>query len=165
MSEHLHERAPLRSISVWLATGVGVGFVPVAPGTFGAVWGLLVAWALSGTAWWWQALAIFALAAAGVPICTRAVRRLGRGHDPGCIVWDELASVPMTFFLVPCDRPSVVLFGFALNRLFDISKPPPARRLERLPEGLGVMADDWAAGLYSGIVLHAVLWANRAGLV
>lgn len=139
--------------------------MPIAPGTFGAAWGLLVAWAMSGTPWWWQALAILTLAAAGIDLCTKAVRQLGRGHDPACIVWDELTSVPITFFLVPCDRLSVVLLGFALNRLFDISKPPPARQLERLPGGLGVMADDWAAGLYSAIVLHAAVWANPAGLL
>jgi phosphatidylglycerophosphatase A len=151
-------------LAVWLATGFGVGFVPVAPGTFGSAWGLLAAWWLSSTAWWWQVLAIVLLAAAGIPLCSLAVRRLGRGHDPGCIVWDEIASVPITFFLVPCDRPAILVVGFVLHRLFDISKLPPARQLERLPGGLGVMADDWAAGLYSSLVLHLLMWLSPAGL-
>lgn len=157
--------APLRSLAVWLATGLGVGFVPLAPGTFGAAWGLAIAWGLSAAAWWWQALAIAALGAAGIPLCARAAGQLGRGQDPGCVVWDEIASVPITFFLVPCDRLEVLGLGFVLNRLFDIAKPPPARQLERLPGGWGVMADDWAAGLYSALVLHGAIWLNPGGLL
>ena len=106
-----------------------------------------------------QVAAIVALCLVGIPICTHAVHRLG-GKDPGCVVWDEMASLPITFFLVPLEawsNPGIVLTGFILNRVFDISKPPPARQLERLPEGLGVMADDWAAGIYSCLTLHALL--------
>ncbi len=51
----------------------------------------------------------------------------------------------------------MLIVGFALHRLFDISKVPPARQLEQLPEGLGIMADDWAAGVYSCLALHAIL--------
>jgi phosphatidylglycerophosphatase A len=83
---------------------------------------------------------------------------LGNVKDPGCIVLDEIASLPITFFLVPMNSWIVVAAGFALHRLFDISKPPPARQLERLPEGLGIMADDWAAGVYSNLVLHALIY-------
>ncbi len=107
-----------------------------------------------------QAVLILILAATGVPLCTHAVRRLNR-KDPGCVVWDEIASLPITFFLIPADlmwSPTVLLAGFALHRVFDITKPPPARQLERLPDGLGVMADDWAAAVYSCLVLHGLLW-------
>ena len=71
---------------------------------------------------------------------------------------DEIASLPITFFLVPIDSVGVAAAGFALHRLFDISKPPPIRQIERLPAGLGVMADDWMAGVYSCVALHALLW-------
>ncbi len=128
------------------------------------MWGLPLAWAISllpNIAW--QLLVIVAVCIAGIPICTIAARKLGGLKDPGCIVLDEIASLPITFFLVPHEllsRPLVLLIGFALHRLFDITKPPPARQLERLPEGLGIMADDWAAGAYSCLALHAILWTG-----
>ena len=71
---------------------------------------------------------------------------------------DEIASVPITFYLIDDWSWLAVLAGFLLHRLFDITKPPPARQLERLPKGLGIMADDWMAGLYSNLALRLVLW-------
>jgi phosphatidylglycerophosphatase A len=143
-----------------LATGLGLGFSPIAPGTVGALAGLPLAWAIAQLpAIALQLATIVGLALIGIPLCTHAVRRLGR-KDPGCVVWDEIASLPITFFLVPVElwsRPGTVLIGFSLSRVFDILKPPPARQLERLPEGLGVMADDWAAGVYSCLAFHALL--------
>jgi len=153
-----------RHPAVFLATGFWAGRMPVAPGTFGALWGLPLAWAISLiSSEWIQALVIVAICAAGVPICTAAARRMGGKKDPGAIVLDEIASLPITFFLVPHEawrQPLIVLIGFALHRLFDITKIPPARQLERLPTGLGIMADDWAAGVYSCLVLHAILWTG-----
>ncbi len=144
-----------------LATGFGLGFSPIAPGTAGALAGLPLAWGIAHLPWLGlQVATILAVSAFGIPLCTDAVRRLGR-KDPGCVVWDEIASLPITFFLVPLElwsQPAVVLLGFVLNRVFDILKPPPARQLEQLREGLGVMADDWAAGVYSCLVLHACLF-------
>lgn len=144
---------------VALATGGWVGFIPWAPGTFGTLVGLPLAWGLSrlGTAGMAAATAVICLA--GVPICTRAARRLGGLKDPGSIVLDEIASVPITFFAIGEWSWLSVLAGFALHRLFDITKPPPTRQLERLPEGLGIMADDWMAGVYSNLALRLLLWA------
>jgi phosphatidylglycerophosphatase A len=152
--------------AVFFATGGWVGLLaPFAPGTFGALWGLLLAWGLSRipgdslVAATVQGLAILAVAAIGVPLCTAAARRLG-GKDPQMIVWDEIPSVPMTFFLVPpelMNRPVVLAAGFLLNRFFDIVKVPPAKQMERLPEGLGIMADDWVAGVYALLALRVLL--------
>ena len=143
-----------------LAMGLGLGRSPIAPGTVGTLGGLPLVWAVAHLPHVvLQLAAIAGLGLVGVPLCTYAVRRLG-SKDPGCVVWDEIASLPITFFLVPSQqwsRPSVLIAGFLLNRLFDISKIPPARQLERLPEGWGVMADDWAAGVYSCLALHALL--------
>ena len=110
--------------------------------------------------WWGELAAIVALFVVGVPLCTAAVKRLGGKKDPGCIVFDEIASLPITFFLVPMTEPLVVLAGFALHRLFDITKPPPARQLESLPDGLGIMADDVIAGIYSNLALRRN-WRKR----
>jgi len=157
-------RGAWRHPAVFVATGFWSGRMPIAPGTFGALWGLPLAWAIGFIdGRWIQALVIIAICAAAVPICTAAARLLAGQKDPGAIVLDEIASIPITFFLVPHEawrQPVVLLIGFALHRLFDITKIPPAKQLERLPTGLGIMADDWAAGVYSCLVLHAILWTG-----
>jgi len=154
-----------RSWATWLATGLGVGLaVPFAPGTFGTLWGIPLAFAIQCLPTWYaQVLAIAVLFVLGIPLCTRAARELGM-KDPGPVVWDEIVTLPITFFLVPLYSYSigwllgVVGLGFALHRLFDITKIPPARQLERLPTGLGIMADDLAAGIWSCLALHGLLW-------
>ena len=153
--------------AIWLATGLGFGFSPFAPGTVGSLWGLALAWGTGQIpalgplpAWSIQAIVAVAVCVAGIPLCTLAVRQMGGVKDPGAIVFDEIASFPITFFLVsPANLNCVGVLGcgFVLNRIFDILKPPPARQLESLPEGLGIMADDWIAGLYSCLCLHAVI--------
>jgi phosphatidylglycerophosphatase A len=126
------------------------------------VLGSLLAWGigfLPGIGW--QSLVIGALLLVGVPLCTAAGRSLGRGKDPGAIVWDEIVTVPMVFLFVPMLNWKVALAGFALHRLFDITKPPPARQLEALPDGLGVMADDVVAATYAGAALYFIAWLDR----
>lgn len=145
-----------QSIVVWLATGFGIGLRVPAPGTAGAAIGSLLAWSISylpGVAW--QLLMIVALNLAGIPLCTRAGLALGGKKDNQAIIWDEIASVPIVFLLTPIAGWAVVFLGFALHRLFDITKPPPARQLERLPGGLGVMADDWIAAVFACLTLWA----------
>ncbi len=151
----------LASPAFFLATGGGIGLLGVAPGTLGTLWGIPLTLAihqLPGTAL--QACSLLLLAAMGIPICTAAARRLRR-KDPGAVVWDEIASLPITFFFVPAEQissPWILLTGFILHRIFDISKPPPCRQLEALPDGLGIMADDWVAGIYSCGILHMLLF-------
>ncbi len=147
-----------QGVIVFLATGTWLGLVPFAPGTVGALWGLPLAWGVGKLPELWQFAAIVALAVVGIGLCTAAARRMGGLKDPGSIVFDEIASLPITFFLVPMDSFGVVAAGFALHRLFDITKPPPARAFERFPTGLGIMADDWIAGLYSNGMLRLLLW-------
>jgi phosphatidylglycerophosphatase A len=154
---------PRASLAVWLAVGLGAGWAPKAPGTWGTLLGLPLAWAIHQTGLFWQIAAIVALALLGAPICTIAARRLGGQKDPGAIVLDEIASLPIVFLgvdLVGFSGRTLVmlLVGFGLHRLFDITKPPPVRHLERLPDGWGVMADDTAAAAYACLTLHALLW-------
>jgi phosphatidylglycerophosphatase A len=151
-------------LATLLATGLGVGLARFAPGTFGALWGLPLAWACGWLPPVAQAAAIVVLFLASVPVCTAAARHLG-GKDPGAIVLDEIASLPVVFFMVPADdwNWKLALAGFLLHRIFDITKPPPARQLERLPEGLGIMADDFAAAVYAGLSLRLVLWSGVIG--
>jgi phosphatidylglycerophosphatase A len=149
-------------LSVWLATGFGVGLFAPAPGTFGAAIGSLLAWGItyipghSGQLAWGQLAAILLLLAIGIPLCTAAGNALGGKKDNQAIIWDEITTVPLVFLFVPLANWKTLLAGFVLHRLFDITKPPPARQLEQLPEGLGVMADDVIAALYAALTLYLV---------
>jgi phosphatidylglycerophosphatase A len=155
--------------AVWLATGLGVGLVTRAPGTVGGLWGIPLALAiLQFPSVWMQIAVIGVICMAGIPLCSHAVADLGGKKDPGSIVFDEIASVPIVFLFLPAQRIAsgsisqawlTVAIGYALHRFFDILKPPPTRRLERLPSGLGIMADDWMAGIYACLVLNALMWA------
>jgi phosphatidylglycerophosphatase A len=120
---------------------------------------LPVAWATSqlpGIGW--QLAAIAALFAIGVPITTIANRSLGAAKDHQAIVFDEVASMPVVYLLVPLTNWKVGVLGYVLHRLFDITKPPPARQLERLPDGWGIMADDFMAAVFAALSLAAVAW-------
>jgi phosphatidylglycerophosphatase A len=154
--------APHR-IAMWLATGLGLGLVAPAPGTFGtAVWGLPFAWAVAQIPGFAAQLCVIVAALVfGVPLCTAAGRALGGETDNQAIIWDEIATTPVVFLLVPLTNWRIALAGFLLHRAMDITKPPPARQLEALPEGLGVMADDVMAAIYGCILLTCLAWAAR----
>jgi len=100
---------------------------------------------------------IFFSIALGVPAATIAARESGR-HDPGFVVIDEVAGQWITLLFSPADwRHGIV--ALILFRLFDITKPFPIRRLERLPAGWGIVFDDVAAGLYAlGVASLLRLW-------
>jgi phosphatidylglycerophosphatase A len=142
------------------ATGLGIGFVPFAPGTWGTLWGVLIAWGLSHLALWQALAALAVVVALGVPICGRAARILGK-DDPGAVVYDEFAALPLALLTVPLTWTSAAL-GFVLFRVLDVVKLWPAQRLERLHGGWGIMADDLAAAVYAG----AALWLiARSGVL
>ncbi len=158
-------KKPKMTLAVLLATGLGVGLKGPMPGTVGALWGLPIAWAIAQTETLlllgpadrlpFQSLMIGLLVLLGVPICTKAGKDLGNKKDNQAIVWDEFATVPMVFLFVPLTTWSwpLAITGFILHRIFDISKIPPAKQLEELPEGYGVMLDDVSAGMYGAFAL------------
>lgn len=145
-----------------LATGCGIGYAPRAPGTFGSLLGVLLVWLLQ-----WLALSpvvhvvvAVALLLVGVPICSRAAMLFGR-EDPPQVVYDEIAAFLIVFAVTKLTPVSAAI-GFGWFRLFDIAKPWPIRRLERLPRGWGVMADDALAGVFAGAALWGSLWVIGA---
>lgn len=149
--------------AVWLATGLGVGLISPAPGTIGALWGLPLSWGISYLpGFWWRLLAILAVNLLGIPLATAAGRALGGKKDNQAICCDEFASMPIVFLIMPLASWKIGLAGFLLHRVLDITKPPPARQLERLPDGLGVMADDWIASIYASLILAALAWLDNA---
>ena len=151
-----HSKSPVAALLV--ASVGGVGYIPVAPGTFGSAAGLLVWWAV-GDAPLAQAAAIVALFALGAWSGTVAEHHFGR-TDPGQVVIDEVMGMLVTLFLNPVGWAGAI-GAFFLFRLFDVAKPYPADRLERLPGGVGVMADDGMAAVYANLVLRLILFVVR----
>ena len=137
-----------------VATALGVGYVPFAPGTFGSAVGLLL-WAALPSSPAIQGIAIVAIFVMGSWSGSVAERHFGR-IDPGQVVVDEVAGMLVTLFLVRVGWLGA-FGGFLLFRIADIVKPYPANRLERLPGGLGIMADDVMAGIYANVVLRLTL--------
>jgi phosphatidylglycerophosphatase A len=146
-----------------LGTGLGVGFSRLVPGTVGTLWGLPLVWGLDQLGLWVavRLLICVVLFIVGVPICARAAKVLGK-DDPGAVVFDEVAALPLVFLIIPLDELDVtaMVAGFLWFRLFDITKPWPVRFFDRWHGGLGIMADDTAAALYAA----AALWLTVQAL-
>lgn len=138
-----------------LATGFGSGFGPIAPGTWGSLPGLAFGWGLERLAGRWAVVAgaaFFALA--GVWAAGRAEALLGE-KDPGCVVVDEIAGQLVALLFLPTTA-GVLVAAFLIFRILDVLKPWPARRLEALRGGSGIMADDLMVGLYANLILHGL---------
>lgn len=143
--------------AVFLATVAYCGYFPVAPGTVGSAAGLIVYLLV----WWAQSRVVeVALIAAvfvvGTWAATHAERYFG-GIDPGPVVIDEVLGQLVTFAFIPVGWHAAIV-GFVLFRIYDVIKPYPANRLEKFHGGLGIMADDAAAGVYANITLRILMW-------
>jgi phosphatidylglycerophosphatase A len=136
------------------ATFFGIGRIPVASGTVASLVALLFGWWFALLGGWHAILALSITAfVAGIWACGVHARTLGV-KDPSDCVLDEfagqwLAMVPLAAMGLLLDFPALLLC-FALFRVLDIAKPWPISRLERLPGGLGIMADDMLAGAVAG---------------
>ena len=164
-------------ISLAIATAFGLGYLPKAPGTWGSLAGILIysltqfyfpLKAIPGAhiqlidrVMWaaWTGLPItIVIALVGVWSATRAAEFSGK-KDPQFVVIDEVSGQHITYlFSLTLLDWKYLLLGFILFRVFDIWKPFPARQAESLPGGLGIMADDWIAGIYAALGL----WIARA---
>lgn len=131
-----------------------MGYIPFAPGTFGSAAGLLL-WALLPASPLVHLVCILALFVLGSWSASVAERHFGR-TDPGQVVIDEVMGMLITLFMNPVGGWGV-LGAFLFFRIADIIKPYPANRLERLPGGVGVMADDAMAAIYANVALRAIL--------
>jgi phosphatidylglycerophosphatase A len=143
--------------AVWCATGLMVGKIPVAPGTFGTVAGIPLCLLLGSMTAPMALAALTAFVVLAVWAADRGARVLA-ARDPGCIVIDEMAGILVTLWGLPTDG-VVLAAGFVLFRLLDVTKPFPIRRLEKLPGGLGIVADDLAAGVAANLLLRIGLAA------
>ncbi len=166
----------MERLILWLARGFGVGLIPFAPGTFGSVVGILwFALLLQSASLWIYLGGIVVGFALSVWACGAAEKILKR-TDPGSVVLDEIAAVPVcfaSFVAVPLVRHGSwvapqelftspgwwnVIAVFVLFRLFDIVKPWPIYQSQKLPAGWGVTVDDFLAGIYTAIFTLPLAW-------
>lgn len=157
VSESETRRKVLRDPVNFLAFGFGTGLAPVAPGTFGSLPGVLIAWLSLPMSFEGRIVLGIVLIVAGIWLCGESARRMGVHDHPG-IVWDEITGMYLVLLTVP---PTIVLWalGFLLFRLFDITKPWPIRDLDhRLRGGTGIMLDDLAAALFAAVLLAFGRW-------
>lgn len=172
-----------RSLKDYFALAIatcGVGYLPLAPGTYGSVVGvglyillrgtfMTVLWPLAGrnglnllhiayALITLELIAILCVTMAGTWAASH-VEKLSGKKDPGKVVIDEVAGQFLALTTMPMEFESwwTIILAFGLFRLFDIIKPYPARRLESLHGGLGIMADDLIAGVYAAVVVALVV--------
>ena len=144
-----------------------LGCLPVAPGTWGSLGALSIYiiiyliicffWPSQvnvGVPWWVMAPLIVAACVISVALGNWAVREY-KSPDPKPFVLDEVAGMWLSMLLVPQDKLIyMVVLAFVLFRVFDVVKLPPARQVEHLPAGWGILADDLVAGLQANLVLQ-----------
>lgn len=148
---------------VWaraIATFFGAGRIQPGPGTWGSLCAILlwvIAMDLTPAKFQPEVLGVLIVLAIalGVPAATQMCRSTGI-KDPGFVVIDELAGQWITLLLAPVTWKTAAV-GFILFRGFDIVKPPPVRQLEKLPEGIGIVADDVAAGILALAIMQLLL--------
>lgn len=155
------DTSPRSSFSWLIATFFGVGYAWPGPGTYASAITVLLWFAAGRTlpAGWAIPTALLlalVITLAGIPVSTTVARESGR-KDPGFVVIDEVAGQMIALIGVPFHW-KYLLASFILFRSFDIVKPFPLRRLEKLPGGFGIMMDDVGAGLYALVLVH--LWRH-----
>jgi phosphatidylglycerophosphatase A len=154
----------MQRLGLFIATCGYLGYVPIAPGTFGSAAGLAVFYAVRSTgSISVEIAAIVILFAIGVWAGTEAEHHFG-GIDPGPVVLDEVVGMLITLALLPVNGLGAVT-GFLVFRVFDVVKPWPSAQFEHLPGGLGVMADDGMAAIYGNLVMRGLIWLAPGWLV
>jgi len=138
-----------------VATGLGVGYLPLCPGTYGTLLAVGLYFLFSRLRPSLVILLLMALFFLGVWTAQQG-ELLWHQKDPGRVVIDEIVGYLITMGFVPFGLKGAAA-GFFLFRAFDILKPFPIRRIERIHGGLGIMLDDAVAGVYAAILLRVFL--------
>ena len=142
---------------LFLATGFNIGKIPFAPGTFGSLIGLPLGFGLAGLKLT-QAMACAVLFICFAIWISHIAAQILKKKDPGCIVIDEIAGMIVTLIGLPFNLSTAVV-GFIFFRILDISKPFPIRFLDnRVSGGLGIVADDIAAGIIANLLLRIIFY-------
>lgn len=142
---------------IFLATGLGIGYIPLIPGTFGTLPGLPLCYLLAKVPTAVAGGAIIVIILVSMWIADQAEKSLGQ-KDPRKIVIDEIAGLTVALGGLPFEFLTVIA-GFAAFRVFDALKPFPLRGFEKqFPGGIGVVMDDVGAGIYANILVRLLLW-------
>ncbi|MCD6181067.1 MAG: phosphatidylglycerophosphatase A [Candidatus Cloacimonetes bacterium] len=149
----------MKTFSTYLASLFGIGYIPGAPGTWGTAAAALLYFLIPDA--WTQGLVpnllftLFVLAGSllSVPVVAAAEKQLG--EDDGKIVLDEFFGYCVAVLFVPKSLLTII-GAFVLFRIFDITKPGPVDRIQSLPKGWGVMADDLLAGVFANGILQII---------
>jgi phosphatidylglycerophosphatase A len=152
--ESFRKAGLLDKLALILSSCFGFGLIPVAQGTFGTLAGIPLAMALAHVGPMAAAYLLFFFVLLSIWTSGRSARALEK-DDPAEVVIDETAGLLLTLFLLPATGFNLCL-GFILFRLFDILKPFPIRRLEKLEGGAGIVLDDLLAGVYGNVCLRLV---------
>lgn len=145
----------LDSLATVAASGLGVGYSPLAPGTFGAALGVVLFWLARDWPAWAHLTGIAILFLGGTAAADRLARLMGK-KDPGRVVIDEVAGMWVSLVFLPFGARTALL-GFIAFRITDVVKPWPARQMEGFPGGWGIMADDMMAGVYANLMVRVAL--------
>ncbi|MGF1626721.1 MAG: phosphatidylglycerophosphatase A [Alphaproteobacteria bacterium] len=150
--------SPVGRLAALLATWFGVGLIRPAPGTWGSLAGLLLAWPILAFAGaWWLAAAVVIVVLVGIWAAGRHEATMGH-PDPGRVVIDEVAGMWITL-LPACATWHHLLVAFVAFRVIDILKPWPASWADRrLKGGFGIMVDDVMAGVYAALCVIGWRW-------
>jgi len=151
-----------RSWAVWVATCGGLGYFPIGPGSVGAALGVAFVVGLARlplpTIWVSVLVGVGAAAILVLGVgASGAAERHFRRKDPGQVVIDEVVGQMVTFLAYPRSGWKGLLAGYVIFRALDVIKPFPARRLEHLAGGWGIMLDDVAAGVWS-LAVFSLVW-------
>lgn len=149
----------LNKFVIFIATGGFAGFFPIAPGTVGTFVGLLFCFLFSNFSLPIYFLSLAALFFLGIWSADRAELELGQKDSPKIVI-DEVLGYLTTMVLIPFNSANAIA-GFLFFRLFDIIKPPPARKIDRqMKGGAAVILDDAVAGLYANVTMQLFLFWN-----
>ncbi len=152
----------MRRIALLISTCLGVGYSPFAPGTLGALFIAVVYWFLpvqNTMLFVLLTCALFFIGVWSAAIAEKHVQEKTKEknlHDPGIIVVDEVVGMLVALIAVPRSFKLLVI-AFILFRIFDIVKPYPIRKLEKLRGGWGIMLDDVGAGIYANVIVQILL--------
>ncbi|HVW04770.1 MAG TPA: phosphatidylglycerophosphatase A [Vicinamibacterales bacterium] len=142
-------------LAIAIATSAGAGYFPIAPGTVGSAVGIVIYLLTRQMGPSWQIGLLVAISLVGIWAADVAERHCQR-EDPGHVIIDEVAGQLMTLLLLNVGIVGAAI-GFFVFRILDIIKPWPARQLESLHGGLGIMADDLMAGVYGWIIMWGLI--------
>ena len=143
-----------------VVTGLGIGFLPLAPGTWASGATVLLVAFIHWVVPTREALVLGGILVLLTPLAVVFSTRYSQAEnhpDPSQVVIDEIIGQMVCFLWIPISIFSLAV-GFLMFRFFDIVKPFPVRTCERLPGGMGIVCDDVAAGLYAGVLLSILLW-------